>query len=1501
MSWNRFSLLGFLLLLLLACSAPPRPNPAVDSSKAASQAIGLNAEYFGNAKNKERSLKQIDSRIAFNWGSVRAAKGLRPDGNFSARWTGYLEAKYNEEYTFYLTASGKADLYLNNQLIASDNKGSGKLKLTAGQKLPIRLEFKSRANAKDAALLLEWQSKSQKRQIIPPTRFYPEAASASANPNNPITFNPLGEVGKQSVPSGTQLLTNADFEQSSGGWVKYGGGTFTTVTPGRSGSGNAAKTTSWTYAEQTLPYAYVSAGTSYTLEAYAKSPNSVNCRVGVAGGGSGGDFDYPLLTFNTSSWEKKTAQVTLPSGATWAVVYVLSDVTTNQECQYDDLLFYTGTLTDPGPPPATSNNLLSNPGFEQDLAAWNTSTGSPAINPQGHTNKAAQFNAWSWIEQGFDNTQFQAGQTYVMKGWLRSTSNEACTIGLLGGNDTQVTFDLSYSFYSPSWVEKYVSQALPADTTWILPYLSGSTGCLFDDLVLGKQSTTPPPVGTQAVISLVSPVAFANQDFYFDGSASTGNGLSYSWNFGDGSTATGVSAVHKYTQPGSYTATLTVTDAANQSHQATASITILPQVDNIATSPTISQGKGTEVLSLDAGNPVPGLTYTWDLGDGNTKTGSRVTHEYQRMGLYEVKLTIRDPQGLYRSNLSKAGVKRLVNKQDVNDDILAGWTQIYGAWGPAPKAKFTLSTQNGSNVAYGSGQAPLTVAFDASATTGNGSLSYQWEFGQGGSLGTATGQTASFTFPVGKHLITLKVTDNKARTDTYRTWVYARDLRTSDVLLRFDYPTLTQALAQTMNEPQGVVRNIPTRRDISKQDVGTQGIGGFNDYFPYIVHNSATLFRGSIYPKNDDGSRTTVFCDQMDLQYNNVSRPDSAYVKLGFPGDPDFVCRYFLFTSSAFPNPLLSTAPSSIKGITNKYDVNFEFDLIAGLRVPKVNIAVIPDALFDGSKGSPSVSEYSLNEGGTNKLALTVRVPKSVADATGAVEFRLPVYAVDGSGLLSQANGIFPARLDAPQISNVPGDAVMVNGKAYVTVRVPINIADTIDFTRFSLGPNAACGSDNTTALSFNRLYLNGCTTVTATNDVPGNAPQLEAFSFPATTATLSKFNRISYGTTAKEQTDYTKNVANTSIEVAKFLFNFVPFLSDTADILGQAYNAFTGQPTDKVLLVLASAGLILDAATTGTADVTAPFKAIYKYSRGAAGALAQGIEEVIVGAINTGKTAGQTLDELGALIGTSAKLIFDCGLQCLKSSDIVVKRITNGGVSAKDAFKQLDEALKETKDFGVNQQVYLRIADFLGSSCGIVSQRITTQATCDPTKALDTLRSTLRNINVLPSAERELFGDLNTIAAKMDELCCKWVPAVEGIGDLLRDIAAAGNDIGNVRGYLTELEWATRLNKRTSTTLIALSRKLPFQSSFVDIDVLSSVGGQQFADQVKASANAVSEGLAKGQLQRLIEWAAQNNTVARVVVGNPGGLTVDLKQAVRSTCSNGKCLDIIDLGGIPL
>lgn len=72
------------------------------------------------------------------------------------------------------------------------------------------------------------------------------------------------------------------------------------------------------------------------------------------------------------------------------------------------------------------------------------------------------------------------------------------------------------------------------------------------------------------VIDIIAPDnGSANQTIVFDASVNIGSGeaiISYTWDFGDGTTETGKNPSHTYTKPGVYSVTLTVTDNTGQTY-----------------------------------------------------------------------------------------------------------------------------------------------------------------------------------------------------------------------------------------------------------------------------------------------------------------------------------------------------------------------------------------------------------------------------------------------------------------------------------------------------------------------------------------------------------------------------------------------------------------------------------------------------------------------------------------------------------------------------------------------------------------------------------------------------------------------------------------------------------------------------------------------------------------------------------------------------------------------
>ncbi len=158
---------------------------------------------------------------------------------------------------------------------------------------------------------------------------------------------------------------------------------------------------------------------------------------------------------------------------------------------------------------------------------------------------------------------------------------------------------------------------------------------------------TPPPTNLTAsfTYSIVHPTV--GQTVSFTGSATGGTQpYSYSWNFGDSTTGSGVTAAHSYASAGTYTVTLTVTDAASKVATAAQTVTVNA---TLSTSFTYSPANPSILQSIQFTSNTAGGTgpygYSWDFGDGTTGSGATSSHSYTLPGSYTVTLTVTDANG----------------------------------------------------------------------------------------------------------------------------------------------------------------------------------------------------------------------------------------------------------------------------------------------------------------------------------------------------------------------------------------------------------------------------------------------------------------------------------------------------------------------------------------------------------------------------------------------------------------------------------------------------------------------------------------------------------------------------------------------------------------------------------------------------------------------------------------------------------------------------------------
>ena len=126
--------------------------------------------------------------------------------------------------------------------------------------------------------------------------------------------------------------------------------------------------------------------------------------------------------------------------------------------------------------------------------------------------------------------------------------------------------------------------------------------------------------------------------------------VSYEWDFGDGDTGTGVTLSHTYSNVGTYTVVLTVTDSNDKKGYANVEVTVTKEPTAVITTvPTavneIVSGDFPLKVYFDAYQSTSEsgiVSYEWEFGDGDTGDGITVNHTYDTSGTYIVYLTITD-------------------------------------------------------------------------------------------------------------------------------------------------------------------------------------------------------------------------------------------------------------------------------------------------------------------------------------------------------------------------------------------------------------------------------------------------------------------------------------------------------------------------------------------------------------------------------------------------------------------------------------------------------------------------------------------------------------------------------------------------------------------------------------------------------------------------------------------------------------------------------------------
>ncbi len=333
----------------------------------------------------------------------------------------------------------------------------------------------------------------------------------------------------------------------------------------------------------------------------------------------------------------------------------------------------------------------------------------------------------------------------ILIDWTRSSfitpnASNHLSIAKLGN---EFRFYINYTEVERLVIDGYVGGGIAVEASNLLD-------AAFDNFSIESLDSSPPPanVPPTAAFSVSTTDGEAPLTVTLDASSSTdsdGTIVEYNWSASDGQTASSRRVNMTFSNAGTYTISLVVTDnnGLQSTNTAKKAVTVTAKpvapVAKLTVSPTNGDAPLTVSLNGNGSSDSDGriVDYAWTASNGQQAAGKNSQITFDHAGNYTITLTVTDNDGL--TDTAQGSVT--VTPKPV-----------------APVAHLSISPTNGD--------APLTVSLNGNGSTDSDGtiIDYAWTASNGQQ---AAGKNSQITFDhAGNYTITLTVTDNDGLTDT---------------------------------------------------------------------------------------------------------------------------------------------------------------------------------------------------------------------------------------------------------------------------------------------------------------------------------------------------------------------------------------------------------------------------------------------------------------------------------------------------------------------------------------------------------------------------------------------------------------------------------------------------------------------------------------------------------------------------------------------------------------